>query len=124
MAFSLERAIIPAPKIRSLSPIAVPESSSITMLRFGVFEMDLKGEELRKSGTPLKIQPQPFKVLAMLASRAGEIVGREEIRDQIWGADTFVEFDQGLNFCIKQIRTCLNDDPSVPRYVQTIHRKG
>lgn len=110
------------PSLRS--PIAVPESTLVTLLRFGVFELDLKGEELRKSGTPLKIQPQPFKVLAMLAMRAGEVVSREEIRDQIWGADTFVEFDQGLNFCIKQIRNCLSDDPSIPRYVQTIHRKG
>lgn len=102
----------------------MPETDSITTLCFGVFELDLKGEELRKSGIPLKIQPQPLKVLTMLALRAGEVVTREEIRDQIWGADTFVEFDQGLNFCIKQIRTCLNDDPSTPRYVQTIHRKG
>jgi DNA-binding winged helix-turn-helix (wHTH) protein len=94
------------------------------VLRFGQFELDLRTGELRRGGTPVKIQQQPFKVLSLLASRAGELVTREELRQQIWGGDTYVDFDQGLNFCIKQIRAALGDHADTPCYVETLPRRG
>lgn len=94
-------------------------------LRFGAFELDLKAGELRtQSGAPIKLQPQPLKILGILASRAGELVSREDIQELVWGKDVFVDFEHGLNFSIKQIRTALGDDPETPRYIQTIPRKG
>ncbi|HEU5319770.1 MAG TPA: winged helix-turn-helix domain-containing protein, partial [Methylomirabilota bacterium] len=87
------------------------------VLRFGQFEIDLRTGELRRGGALVKIQQQPFKVLALLAGRAGELVTREELRQQIWGGDTYVDFDQGLNFCIKQIRAALGDHADTPCYV-------
>jgi TolB-like protein/DNA-binding winged helix-turn-helix (wHTH) protein/Flp pilus assembly protein TadD len=102
----------------------VPAISTDQIFRFGVFELDVKAEELRKSGTPCKLQPQPFRVLVMLVRNAGELVTREAIQQEIWGSDTFVDFDQSLNFCIKQIRNVLGDEADVPRYVQTLHRRG
>ena len=71
---------------------------------FGVFELDILAGELRKSGILLHLPPQPFKILALLVSHPGELVTREEIRRQVWGADTFVDFEHGLNFAIKKIR--------------------
>jgi tetratricopeptide (TPR) repeat protein/DNA-binding winged helix-turn-helix (wHTH) protein/TolB-like protein len=94
------------------------------LLRFGVFELNLVTEELRKFGTPIKIAPQPFKVLALLASQAGQIVTREQIQLQLWGEETYVDFEQGLNHCIKQIRYALNDSPETPRYIETLPRRG
>jgi len=94
------------------------------MLRFGVFELDLKNGEARKAGLKIKIQPQPFKVLAILASRPGETVTREEIQREVWGNETFVDFDRGLNVCIQQIRAVLGDDPDAPRYIETLPKRG
>jgi tetratricopeptide (TPR) repeat protein len=94
------------------------------LLRFGVFELNLVSEELRKFGTPIKIAPQPFKVLALLASQAGQVVTREQIQLQLWGEETYVDFEQGLNHCIKQIRNALNDSPDTPRYIETLTRRG
>jgi TolB-like protein/DNA-binding winged helix-turn-helix (wHTH) protein/Flp pilus assembly protein TadD len=94
------------------------------MLRFGVFELDLGTGELRKSGRRLKLPPQPFKVLAMIASHRGELISREEIQRQLWGTDTFVDFEQGMNHCIKQIRNALGDNAETPRYVETVPRRG
>jgi len=91
---------------------------------FGVFELDLETGELRKSGVLLHLPPQPFRVLTLLASRPAELVTREEIRDQIWGTDTFVDFEHGLNFAIKKIRDTLGDDPQTPRYIETVPRRG
>jgi adenylate cyclase len=93
-------------------------------IRFDVYEMDLSSGELRKSGKQVRLQPQPFRVLSMLAGRAGEVVTRAQLRDEIWGKGTFVDFEQGLNFCIKQIRSALHEDLSAPRFVQTIPRRG
>ncbi len=94
------------------------------LLRFGPFELDLASGELRKAGVPLKLAPQPFKVLALLAGRAGRPVMRQEIREQVWGRDTYVDFEQGLNSCIKQIRAALGDDAEKPRYIETLPRRG
>jgi TolB-like protein/Tfp pilus assembly protein PilF len=93
-------------------------------IRFDVYQMDLSSGELRKSGKLVRLQRQPFRVLGMLAGRAGELVTRAQLRDEIWGKGTFVDFDQGLNFCIRQIRSALDEDPSQPRFVQTIPRRG
>jgi len=94
------------------------------VLRFGLFELDLETQQLRKGGAPLRIQPQPFKVLAVLVSSAGRIVARDELRRELWGTETFVDFEQGLNYCIRQIRTILADDAQSPHYIETIPRKG
>ncbi len=94
------------------------------LLRFGIFELNLDSEELRKDGIPIKLPPQPFRILALLAGRAGQVVTREEIQQQIWGDETYVDFDHGLNQCIKQIRTALTDNADTPLYIETVPRKG
>jgi DNA-binding winged helix-turn-helix (wHTH) protein/tetratricopeptide (TPR) repeat protein len=98
--------------------------SDYRSLRFGAFELDRRSGELRKDGELVKLPPQPFKVLALLASRSGEVVARNEIREQIWSGDTFVDFDQGLNFCIRQIREALDDDAEAPHFIETLPRRG
>ena len=99
-------------------------ASAHSRVRFGVFELDLQSGELRKSGVLVRLPPQPFKVLALLVSRPAQLVTREEIREQIWGADTFVDFEHGLNFAIKKIRDTLGDNPESPRYIETLPRRG
>ena len=94
------------------------------MLRFGTFELDEDNGQLRRDGAPVKLAPQPFRLLLLLASRPGELVTRDEIRRQIWGGDTFVDFDQGVNFCVKQVRAVLRDDADRPLYVETVPRRG
>ncbi len=94
------------------------------LIHFGPFELDPDAEQLRKSGVPLKLQPQQFVVLLLLAQRAGEIVSRQEIQQRVWGDGTFVDFDRGINFCINQIRAALGDDADRPRYIETLPRRG
>jgi eukaryotic-like serine/threonine-protein kinase len=94
------------------------------VLRFGVFELNLVTEELLKFGTPVRLPPQPFKVLALLASQAGQVVTREQIQFQVWGEETYVDFEQGMNHCIKQIRNALSDTADTPRYIETLPRRG
>jgi TolB-like protein/DNA-binding winged helix-turn-helix (wHTH) protein len=94
------------------------------VVRFGVFELDLAGQELRKAGALIRLQPHPFQVLALLVTRAGQVVTREELRRELWGNDTFVDFEQGLNYCIRQIRAVLGDDAQTPRFVETFRRRG
>ncbi len=94
------------------------------VLRFGVFELDLRSGELRKEGAPVRLPPQPLKVLTLLCRRAGQLVTREEIQKEVWGGDTFVDFEHGLNFCIGRIREALGDDAEAPRYIQTLPRRG
>jgi TolB-like protein/Flp pilus assembly protein TadD len=102
----------------------IAEAIDSKIVRFHHFAMDLKNRELRNQGRLVKLQPQPFKVLALLVNRAGEVVTRSDIQQQIWSNDTFVDFDQGINFCIKQIRAALGDDAAEPRYLQTLPRRG
>jgi DNA-binding winged helix-turn-helix (wHTH) protein len=102
---------------------SVPSSLN-SLLRFGVFELDLKTGELWKAGRRINLQPQPFKVLALLAGRAGELITREEIRQHVWGDDTFVDFEQGLNFAINRIRAVLDDDAQTPHCIETLPRRG
>lgn len=96
----------------------------VTALIFGPFEMDLRAGELRRGGRLVRLQPQPFKVLSLLLTSAGEVVTREEIQGQVWPAGTFVDFEQSLNFCIRQIRAALGDSALTPRYVETLPRRG
>jgi TolB-like protein/DNA-binding winged helix-turn-helix (wHTH) protein/Tfp pilus assembly protein PilF len=98
--------------------------SQATVLGFGVFELDRRAGELRKSGVLVHLPPQPFRVLALMASHPGQVVTREEIRRQIWDDETFVDFEQGLNHCIRQVRTALGDDAESPRYIETLPRRG
>ncbi len=91
---------------------------------FGPFQFDVTTGELRRSGIPLKLQPQPARLLGLLIARAGELVTREEIRREVWSAGTFVDFDQGVNFGIRQIRTALHDNASRPCYLETLPRRG
>jgi TolB-like protein/DNA-binding winged helix-turn-helix (wHTH) protein/Tfp pilus assembly protein PilF len=100
------------------------ESPAPSSLRFGEFLLDYKAGELRKAGHRIKLQPQPFKVLSILASRAGEPVTREEIQQQVWGSETFVDFERGLNVCVQQIRAALGDDPEAPRFIETLTKRG
>src|SRR5689334_17456446 len=93
-------------------------------LRFGDFEFDSLSGKLFRNGRPVKIQPQPLRVLAVLLERAGEIVSRESIQTRVWGDATFVEFDQGLNYCIRQIRLALRDGAAEPLYIETLPKQG
>jgi TolB-like protein/DNA-binding winged helix-turn-helix (wHTH) protein/Tfp pilus assembly protein PilF len=99
-------------------------TTPLTHFYFGPFELDPHTGELRKGGLPVKLPPQPTKLLIFLASRSGELVTREEIKESLWGADTFVDFEQGLNFCIKKIRSALGDNPDQPEFIQTLPRRG
>jgi TolB-like protein/DNA-binding winged helix-turn-helix (wHTH) protein len=95
-----------------------------SLLRFGVFELDLKSGELRKEGALVRLPPQPWRLLALLAGQAGQVVARSEIQERLWSTGTFVDFDQGVNHCIRQVRTALGDEAGRPRYVQTLPRRG
>ncbi len=92
--------------------------------RFGIFEFDDRAGELRRDGQLVRLQPQPSRVLSLLLARPGEVILREELRDHLWGGDTFVDFERGLNFCILQVRAALGDSSDNPRFVQTVPRKG
>src|SRR6202047_1576834 len=93
-------------------------------LRFGLFELDLAARELRKSGVRIKLQDQPFQILAMLLERPGEIVAREELQKRLWPEDTFVDFDLSLNSAVKKLRQALSDDSENPRFIETLYRRG
>ena len=105
------------------SPLPPPPSRS-QILSFDQFELDLEAQQLRKAGAVVRLQPQPFKVLLVLVSRAGKVVSRDDLRREVWGGETFVDFEQGLNFCVRQVRVVLGDDAQSPRYVETIPRRG
>lgn len=91
---------------------------------FGAYEIDLHSGELRKNGMRLRLSGQPFQVLAILIERAGELVTRDELRSRLWAADTFVDFDHGLNNAVARIREVLDDSSGAPRYVETLPRRG
>jgi DNA-binding winged helix-turn-helix (wHTH) protein len=92
--------------------------------RFGQFELDLASGELRRNAARVRLQPQPFKLLALLVRRGGGLVGRDEIRTELWPDGTFVDFDQSVNFAIKQIREVLGDSAERPLYIETVPRRG
>lgn len=93
-------------------------------VRFGDFEFDRRTGDLKREGSVLRLQPQPAKVFGVLLSRAGEVVTRQELAEQIWGTETFVDYERGLNYAIRQIRTALADDADHPRFLETLPRRG
>src|SRR5215831_2330919 len=92
--------------------------------RFGVFELDLRSGELRRNGIKVKLQEQPFQVLAELLERPGQVVTREELRNRLWPADTYVDFDHSLNAAIRRLRDALGDSAENPTFVETVARRG
>src|SRR5512147_948714 len=94
------------------------------VVRFGIFEADLVAGELRKRGRKVELQDQPFHVLAVLLGRPKEVVTREELRQALWPADTFVEFDESLNKAVQKLRQALGDSADNPRFIETRPRKG
>ncbi len=99
-------------------------ASSARILRFGVFEANLYSGELRKHGIRIRLQEQPFQILALLLERPGELVTREELRQRLWPSDTFVDFDHGLITAVNRLREALGDSAATPRYVETLARRG
>jgi DNA-binding winged helix-turn-helix (wHTH) protein len=97
---------------------------STNVVRFDVFEVDLRAQELYKGGRRIKLQVQPFHVLAMMLERPGEVVTREEMQKRLWPADTFVDFDHSLNTAVKKLRQALGDDKNKPRFVETLPKRG
>ena len=97
---------------------------TVRVLRFDIFELDIRAGELRKRGVRLRLQGQPLQVLATLLKRAGDLVTREELRAEIWPADTFVDFDHSLHNAIARIRETLGDSAETPRYIETLPRRG
>jgi TolB-like protein/DNA-binding winged helix-turn-helix (wHTH) protein/Tfp pilus assembly protein PilF len=100
------------------------DETSTEPIRFGPFELRPHTAELFRDGATVKLAPQPARVLVFLAQNAGRLVSRKELHENIWGADTFVDFDKGLNLCIAQIREALDDDAHSPKYVATLPRRG
>jgi DNA-binding winged helix-turn-helix (wHTH) protein len=94
------------------------------VIRFGVFEVDLRAGELYKAGRKIKLQSQPFCVLALLLERPGEVITREEFEKRLWSEDTFVDFDHSLNTAIRKLRQALGDDKKKPRFVETLPKRG
>src|SRR5882724_3507899 len=94
------------------------------MKKFGTFEIDLRARELRKGGIRVRLQDQPFEILAMMLDRPGEVVTREELRQRLWPAGTFVDFEHSLNAAVKRLRAALGDDADNPRFVETLPRRG
>ena len=91
------------------------------IIRFGPFDLDPANRELRKRGNVIKLRLQQVAVLLLLVERAGQIVSRKEIHQYVWGNDTFVDFERGINFAINQIRAALGDEAGDPRFIETIH---
>ena len=99
-------------------------SNGNRLLQFGIFEVDLKAGELRRNGSKVRLQEQPFQVLTVLLEQPGEVVSREELRNRLWPADTFVDFDHSLNAAIRRLREALGDSADSPRFVETVARRG
>ena len=94
------------------------------LVRFGVFELDARSGELRSKGSRVKLQDQPLQVLLAVLEKPGQVVTREELRARLWPADTFVDFDHGLNAAVKRLRDALGDTAENPRYIETLPRHG
>jgi DNA-binding winged helix-turn-helix (wHTH) protein len=100
------------------------QSSKPAVIRFGAFELDLEAERLLKNGRQVRLQPQPFKLLRLLTNQPGRLVTREEIQASLWTNDTFVDFEQGVNFAVKQVREALGDRAENSIYVETVPKRG
>src|SRR5258708_15955282 len=97
---------------------------SSKLVRFGIYEVDLRTSELRKQGRKIRLQEQPCRILAILLEQRGEVVTREEIRKGLWSDDTFVDFDHSLNTAIMRLREALSDSSDNPRFIETLPRHG
>src|SRR6185503_10377996 len=97
---------------------------SVRVIRFGVFEVDLRSGELRKNGLRIKLQDQPFQVLAMLLEKPGQVVTREQLHQKLWPDGTFVDFEHGLHAAIQRLRQALNDSADTPRFIETLPKRG
>lgn len=95
-----------------------------SVIRFGIFELDLKNRELRRNGVLIDLQPQAFRILSLLAVRPGELVTRQEIQSELWPEERIADLDSRLNFEIKKIREALRDDADNPRYIETVRKSG
>src|ERR687892_1030544 len=93
-------------------------------VRFGAFELDPRTGELRKAGVRINLPEQPFQVLKALLDHHGDLVTREDLRQRLWPAETFVDFDQGLNAAVRRLRDALGDSADTPRFVETLPRRG
>jgi DNA-binding winged helix-turn-helix (wHTH) protein len=107
-----------------MSTAPEPASSSTDLLRFGIFELDTRAGRLYKDGRFVRLQPKPFKLLCLLAENGGRLVSREEIQKALWASDTFVDFEQSVNFAIRQVREALGEDAERPLYIQTVPKRG
>jgi DNA-binding winged helix-turn-helix (wHTH) protein/TolB-like protein/Flp pilus assembly protein TadD len=110
--------------VQHIAGASAPSSAAPAIIRFGVFEVDLQSGELRESGTKVRLEGQPFQILRILLEHPGRLVTREELRGQLWPADTFVDFETGINTAIKRLRQALQDNAETPQYVETLPRRG
>ena len=94
------------------------------LIRFSVFEVDIRSGELRKRGVRIPLQQQPFRILSRLVERPGEVVTREELHRELWPADTHVDFEQGINGAVKRLREALGDSAETPRFIETLPKRG
>ena len=99
-------------------------SSKPRTCRFGVYQLDLHARELYKHGIRMRLQDQPFQVLAILLEKPGEVVTREDLRQRVWGGDTYVDFDHSLNISVNKLREALGDSAASPRFIETLPRRG
>src|SRR5690242_9549460 len=106
------------------TPTQTSNSPPPRLIRFGIFEADLNAGELRKGGSRIRLQEQPFQILAMLLERPGQIITREELRGKLWPSDTFVDFEHGVNSGVARLREALGDSADSPRYIETLPRRG
>src|SRR5215813_8635464 len=122
-AYSLQKQLVISLSERPRKPSMEPTART-RKARFSSFEVDLRSGQLYKHGIRLKLQDQPFQVLALLLEHPGDLVTREELHQKLWPSDTFVDFDTGLNNAIKKLRDALGDSAEEPRYIETLPRRG
>jgi DNA-binding winged helix-turn-helix (wHTH) protein len=101
-----------------------PASGSTDLLRFGIFELDTEAGRLYKDGRFVRLQPKPFKLLCLLAENGGKVVTREEIQKTLWASDPLVDFEQSVNFAMRQVHEALGENPDRPLYIQTVPKRG
>jgi TolB-like protein/DNA-binding winged helix-turn-helix (wHTH) protein/tetratricopeptide (TPR) repeat protein len=116
--------LCPVPQVRLAVGIRVPDGLSSSVVRFGDFELDRRSRELRKRGVRIALQERPLQVLDVLLRTPGELVTREALQHELWGGDTFVDFETGLNAAVRRLREALRDSADTPRFIETLPRRG
>ena len=106
---------------KSMETLPAPASEIVS---FGTFEVNLRTGELRKRGIRIALQEQPLRILSALLERPGDVVGREDLCKRLWPQGTFVDFEHSLNAAVRRLRTTLGDEAEVPRFIETIHKRG